>query len=137
LYFLFFLIIIILFFYIKGKTRYESPKAPLVPRPTPKKTETFPKKSVEVSEPAKEKKKGYDPEKAREFIKQQRSERLSIIREERERKKALEEAKRQKLSELDQKRHQLLQANIKKKPHQPAVSTEQLFRCAKLHLPSL
>lgn len=63
----------------------------------------------------------YDPEKAREYIRQQKQERLNRLREERERQQADMLARKQKLDELSKTSLKLVKASIKRKSNQGNV----------------
>lgn len=66
-----------------------------------------------------EKRKSYDPEKAREYIRQQKQERLSRLRAEREQQQADMHARKQKLDELSRTSLKLVKASVKRKLSQP------------------
>ncbi|KAK3918754.1 Centrosome-associated protein 350 [Frankliniella fusca] len=66
-----------------------------------------------------EKRKSYDPEKAREYIRQQKQERLNRLRAEREQQQADKFARKQKLDELSRTSLKLVKANVKRKLSQP------------------
>lgn len=63
-----------------------------------------------------EKQKGYDPEKAREYIRQQKLDRVNKLRAERERQQADINARKQKLDKLSRTSLKLVKASIKRKP---------------------
>lgn len=71
---------------------------------------------IKTSRPA-ERQKSYDPVKAREYIRQQKQDRLNRLKAEREQQQADMQARKQKLDELSRTSLKLVKASIKRKPN--------------------
>lgn len=73
----------------------------------------------------------YDPEKAREYIRQQKQERLNRLREERERQQSDLLARKQKLDELSKTTSKLVKASLKRKSNHVNLTEDQIIEPAR------